>query len=67
MRKERRNFIAPWFLAAPDKESLVVEAQWPGKVGRIPRGDNGFGYDPLFIPDGSTETANEMSSEEKTK
>ena len=65
--KRTAQFHCTLVFAAPDKESLVVEAQWPGKVGRIPRGDNGFGYDPLFIPDGSTETAAEMSSEEKNQ
>ena len=34
--------------AAPNKDSLVVEAEWPGKIVRIPQGENGFGYDPLF-------------------
>lgn len=54
-------------LAAPKRESLVVEAEWPGKIGRIPRGDNGFGYDPLFVVDGMNKTAAELSSEEKNR
>jgi XTP/dITP diphosphohydrolase len=32
---------------------------WP------PRGDKGFGYDPMFVPDGHTRTFGEMSAEEK--
>lgn len=59
------QFHCTLVFAAPDKDSLVVEAEWPGKIARIPEGENGFGYDPLFIPNGSTHTAAEMSSEEK--
>ncbi|MBF8807965.1 MAG: ribonuclease PH [Enterococcus lacertideformus] len=65
--KRTAQFHCTLVFAAPDKESLVVEAQWPGKIGRIPQGENGFGYDLLFIPEGSTKTAAEMSSEEKNK
>ncbi|MPM97709.1 dITP/XTP pyrophosphatase [bioreactor metagenome] len=61
------QFHCTLVFAAPDKDSLVVEAEWPGKIARIPEGENGFGYDPLFIPDGSTQTAAEMSSEEKNQ
>ncbi|EOH89894.1 ribonuclease PH [Enterococcus villorum] len=65
--KRTAQFHCTLVFAAPDKESLVVEAQWPGKIGRIPQGENGFGYDPLFLPDGSNKTAAQMSSEEKNK
>ncbi|MFV0560782.1 MAG: ribonuclease PH [Enterococcus sp.] len=65
--KRTAQFHCTLVFAQPGKESLVVEADWPGKIGRIPRGDNGFGYDPLFIPDGFTETSAELSGEEKNK
>ena len=61
------QFHCTLVFAAPDKESLVVAADWPGRIGRIPRGENGFGYDPLFIPVGSDKTAAEMSGEEKNQ
>lgn len=38
-----------------------------GKISEEPRGNTGFGYDPLFIPDGFTKTFAEMSAEEKNK
>ena len=64
---EDRNahFHCTLVFAAPKKESLVVSADWPGKIGRIPRGDHGFGYDPLFIPQGMKKTAAELSAAEK--
>lgn len=61
------QFHCTLVFAAPKKESLVVEADWPGKIARIPQGDNGFGYDPLFIPEGSEKTAAQMSESEKNK
>lgn len=65
--KRSAQFHCTLVFAAPVKESLVVEAQWPGRIGRIPRGENGFGYDPLFIPDGSEQSAAQMSQEEKNR
>ena len=37
----------------------------PGKIGYFPQGSNGFGYDPLFIPDNFTRTYAELTAEEK--
>ncbi|OLO99578.1 non-canonical purine NTP pyrophosphatase, RdgB/HAM1 family [Mycolicibacterium porcinum] len=45
--------------------STVVRGEWPGAVAREPRGDGGFGYDPVFVPEGSTVTAAELSPAEK--
>ena len=39
--------------------------EWPGSIAREPRGDGGFGYDPVFIPEGSARTAAELTPEEK--
>jgi XTP/dITP diphosphohydrolase len=36
-----------------------------GRIIDAPRGDNGFGYDPIFVPAGHTRTSAELSSEEK--
>ena len=43
----------------------VVRGTWPGSIAREPRGDGGFGYDPVFIPEGSSRTAAELTPEEK--
>ncbi|EOT44455.1 ribonuclease PH [Enterococcus columbae] len=61
------QFHCTLVFAAPKKPSLVVEAQWPGRIGRIPKGENGFGYDPLFIVDGLDKTAAELTAEEKNE
>ena len=38
---------------------------WPGRLATAPRGSNGFGYDPLFIPEGETRTSAELDPAEK--
>lgn len=61
------HFHCTLVFAAPKKESLVVEADWSGIVGKIPRGDNGFGYDPLFYLPELGRTAAQLTSEEKNR
>ncbi len=48
-----------------DQDSTVVRGVWPGRIAREPRGDGGFGYDPVFLPEGSTRTAAQLSAAEK--
>jgi XTP/dITP diphosphohydrolase len=51
--------------AGSGRKEVVVRGEWPGTVTREPRGAGGFGYDPVFLPDGSTLTAAELSPAEK--
>jgi len=44
---------------------VVVDGRMPGRLIREPRGTNGFGYDPIFVPDGYTQTSAELTAEEK--
>jgi len=44
---------------------VTVTGAWPGHIVREPRGDNGFGYDPIFVPDGESRTSAELSPAEK--
>ena len=46
-------------------ERSVVRGEWAGSIVREPRGDGGFGYDPVFLPAGATQTAAELTPEEK--
>ncbi|WP_378146872.1 RdgB/HAM1 family non-canonical purine NTP pyrophosphatase [Cnuibacter sp. UC19_7] len=43
----------------------VVEGRWPGRLLHEERGEGGFGYDPVFMPDGETRSAAELAPEEK--
>ena len=43
----------------------VGRGEWPGTIAREPRGDGGFGYDPVFVPEGSDRTAAQLSPAEK--
>ena len=45
------KFVSAVCLILPDGRELVVTGECPGSVALTPAGDNGFGYDPLFIPD----------------
>lgn len=44
-------------LRADDPAPLVAEARWHGRILRQPQGAGGFGYDPLFLPDGQSQSA----------
>lgn len=50
-----------------NSQELVVDGQMPGQVIKEVRGQNGFGYDPIFVPQGLTKTSSELSDEEKDK
>lgn len=52
-------------LAWPDGEYAVYEGKAPGSLTWPPRGEMGFGYDPVFIPSGSKRTFAEIAPEEK--
>ena len=51
--------------AAHGRASTSPRARVRGALIRAPRGSNGFGYDPIFVPDGGTLTTAEMSADEK--
>jgi XTP/dITP diphosphohydrolase len=63
---ERRGaaFVSACALVS-ESDEVVVRGEWPGTIAREPRGDAGFGYDPVFIPGGADRTAAQLSSEEK--
>jgi XTP/dITP diphosphohydrolase len=49
------------FLASPDDPApLIGEGVWEGAIATVPRGNGGFGYDPIFVPRGDTRTAAEL-------
>lgn len=64
---ERRGaaFVCAAAVVTPDGRERVVLADVRGHLIRGPRGSNGFGYDPIFVPAGHTRTTAEMPSDEK--
>jgi XTP/dITP diphosphohydrolase len=59
------HFVSALCVAWPDGHLEEFEAQVDGTLVWPPRGDKGFGYDPMFLPDGFERTFGEMTSEEK--
>lgn len=59
------HFTATLALVLPGGEPTVVQGVWPGSIAREPRGGNGHGYDPIFVPDGYDVTAAELTAEQK--
>ena len=48
-----------------DGDEVSVLAAWRGSVLRAPAGEGGFGYDPVFLPEGETRSTAQMTAEEK--
>ncbi|WP_280272113.1 RdgB/HAM1 family non-canonical purine NTP pyrophosphatase [Nocardia wallacei] len=63
---ERRGarFVSACALVADGREVVTV-GEWPGVIRREPLGDNGFGYDPLFVPEAETRTSAQLTAAEK--
>jgi len=59
------HFTATLAMIVPGGEPTVVQGIWPGAIAREPRGENGHGYDPIFLPVGHDVTAAELSPEAK--
>ncbi|HEY3465414.1 MAG TPA: RdgB/HAM1 family non-canonical purine NTP pyrophosphatase [Amycolatopsis sp.] len=64
---ERRGaqFVCAAALVLPSGEETLVRGEWRGTLVRARRGTNGFGYDPIFQPDGESRTSAEMEPAEK--
>jgi len=58
-------FVCAAVLALPDGTVVVREGRMPGTLARDPRGEHGFGYDPVLVPDGDSRTTAELSPEDK--
>lgn len=63
--ERRANFTAALCLAWPDGEAHVFEGKVDGQLVWPPRGDKGFGYDPMFLADGEVLTFGEMEPSKK--
>jgi len=63
------HFTSTIALVTPGGEEHVVVGEWPGRLAQAPAGEGGFGYDPIFIPDGQPQdrerTVGELTEQEK--
>ncbi|MDO5498501.1 MAG: RdgB/HAM1 family non-canonical purine NTP pyrophosphatase [Propionibacteriaceae bacterium] len=63
--RRRAVFVCVLALALPDGRTEFVRGELAGQLTALPKGENGFGYDPIFVPDGHDRTTAEMTPEEK--
>ena len=66
-RDRRARFVAVLALCWPDQHVELFRGEVAGMLFWPPRGDRGFGYDPMFVPKGGVETFGEMEPAEKHK
>jgi XTP/dITP diphosphohydrolase len=59
------RFVCALALASPNGDVETFEGEVRGHIVWPPRGDKGFGYDPMFVPEGETRTFGEMTHDEK--
>lgn len=63
----KAKFVSVITLVYPDGEILVARGECPGRMVSVPTGENGFGYDPLFVPEGWDKTFAQLTDEEKNQ
>jgi XTP/dITP diphosphohydrolase len=63
--QRRAHFVSALVLSWPDRHEELFEGRVFGTLVWPPRGENGFGYDPMFLPEGHSQTFGEMSAEDK--
>lgn len=67
--KDQRTarFVSVLAFTIPGEETIFTEGICEGEIGFTPEGENGFGYDPIFIPNGYSVTLAQLPIEEKNK
>jgi XTP/dITP diphosphohydrolase len=66
-RQARYHCVIVFVRDAEDPDPIVAQGKWEGLIAAEPRGQGGFGYDPIFIPAGMHSTAAELTAEHKNK
>ena len=64
-RSARYRCVIAFVRDADDTEPVIAHGDWEGHIAHSPRGQGGFGYDPVFVPAGSPLTAAQMTDGEK--
>lgn len=63
----KAHFSCCLALACPNQKTKVFEGRVDGSISKKPKGSNGFGYDPIFIPEGFEQTFAELGDDVKNK
>ncbi len=64
-RRARYQCVIVLVRSAEDAQPLIARGSWEGRIASAPRGRGGFGYDPVFVPEGGVHTAAELDPAEK--
>ena len=67
MEQRAAKFVCSIICLFPDGRQISAEGECHGEISHEPRGDGGFGYDPVFIPNGMNKTMAELTSKEKNE
>ena len=65
MEQRRAKFVCTIVCVFPEGDILTATGECPGVITTVPCGSNGFGYDPVFLPDGMEKTMAQLTSLEK--
>ena len=66
-KKVKARFICALSISYLNKKIACVQGKVEGHISSVPKGKNGFGYDPIFIPLGKSKTFGEMKASQKYK
>lgn len=67
MQNRNAKFVCTTVIYTPTGEEMVLTGEMTGEIARKPAGLHGFGYDPVFIPEGQTQTLAELGTGYKTQ
>ncbi len=65
--RRRARYVCELVCLSPELEELRGTGVLEGRIAEEPRGSEGFGYDPVFVPDGETRTVAELGNDWKTE
>ena len=66
-RQARYHCVIVFVRDAQDRDPVVAHGTWEGQIATEPRGTEGFGYDPIFVPAGMHNTAAQLTAERKNE
>jgi len=66
-QQRRARFVCIAALATPEGDVVTARGECPGRILEVPRGAGGFGYDPVFVPDGWDCAMAELSGDDKNR